>query len=1307
MVPHFIGRQQSVEEISRVLTSISARLVSVSGPPGFGKTSLAIAVGHQLRQLGLPVYFLSLRSVKTAEELTSDLLNTFANASDVTGGERSKLCRLLSAIPSNICIILDNADVLFESGGETSQEVFDLLEKIFSDCKNVSFLLTTRASLQSVLGRKFAGHTSIGVVSLDRKSSQMLVQELVPAADESECCRVAEICGDVPLAIKLLCGQIVDEKKSASQFLDHFSCSSKTIVALLDDPDAPNDQRLNMLFESYFKRLSREEQEAFVCLSVFVSEVFDEQVAVNVIGGDEDTAKKTLFRLKRKYLVEGSSSEPVLFSFHPLIRSFGSEKSAGMKEIACEAERRFLIYYVQLFEDLNSQFLAGNSLLAFHDFEFNKENMVHSLSKGLQNKAVCDTLFDVLSDADLFLDTIFYFERGWMFDNIYNIAIVKAKEQRRFKAVHQLLIGKAVAEITWYSGVTLALLKEAEEIEKQNPLLISEVVMGKRMCYLELTRWFEISVLFSHIPLGNTYILLPQVQSTTAQETCAGRFYFLISENSSERKYLENIFFFPGINSKNLHASAKYFKRLQFASTCGIDQSARSERAEVDIFHDAKNDVVCIFWQVPGDRVVLKHPLKGLCRGKRRVKSVCCNAEIKTGTFIRPWEICFTTGLQDDKASKSVYATCQNSGVPWLSCKSIAKWANDEFQNSTWCQFGSAVSASYVQHVLKRFYIPCEVQVFAKYVPKPCLPPMVPHFIGRQQKVEDISRALTSTSARLVSVSGPPGFGKTSLAIAVGHQLRQLGLPVYFLSLRSVKTAEELISDLLNTFAHTSSGVPVGERSKLCGLLRAIPSNICIILDNADDLFESSGETSQDVLDLLENIFSHCENVSFLITTRMSLQSVLGRKLEDQKSVSVASLDRKSSQMLVQELVLTADKNECCKVAEVCGDVPLAIKLLCGEIVDEKKSVSQFLDNFSRSSKKLADLLDDPDAPNDQRLKVLFESYFKRISREEQEAFVCLSVFVSEVFDEQAAVNVIGGDEDSAKKTLLRLKRKYLVEGNSSEAMLFSFHPLMKSFGSEKAADMKEIAREAQRRFLSYYIKLFEELNNQFFAGNSLLAFHDFEFNKENIVHSLSEGLQNDAVCDAIFDVLSDADLFLNSVSECHNGKHFYEIYNPAIAKAKEQRKFKVIHQLLIAKAVGEITWDYGATLALLKEAEEIEKQYPLLTLEVAMGKRMCYLDQHLLQTTNVSSDLTCLKASLGGFQGFFSIRTHMHYYVEQCIRTNTGAGFLGGGPILKHRQSIKLEVLNVINTTVNSLSYWPCKVLLTDAVLKSGMSVK
>jgi tetratricopeptide (TPR) repeat protein len=559
MVPHFIGRQQKIEDISHALTSTSARLVSVSGPPGFGKTSLAIAVGHQLRQLGLPVYFLSLRSVKTAEELTSDLLNTFVHtSSDATGREHSKLYRLLSAIPSNICIILDNADYVFDSGGETSQDVLDLLENIFSHCENVSFLLTTRTSLQSVLGRKFGNQKSVGVVSLDRKSSQMLVQELVPAADESECCRVAEICGDVPLAIKLLCGQIVDEKKSPSQFLDHFSCSSKTIVALLDDQDAPNDQRLNVLFESYFKRLSREEQEAFVCLSVFVSEVFDEQAAVNVIGGDKNTAKKTLLRLKRKYLVEGNFSKSVLFSFHPLIRSFGSEKAADTNEIAREAQRRFLSYYVKLFDDLNNQFLAGNSLLAFHDFEFNKENMMHSLSEVLQDEVVCDAIFDVLSDADLFLDTIFYFQDQRIFQEIYKSAIAKAKEQRKFKAVHQLLIAKAFGEITSDYGATFVLLNEAEEIENQNPLLTSEAAMGKRMCY------YGIHLLSRRATANAAEILergisLLSFENAVLKVLCC-QILALITPHEQKLSYYRNIVLTECANRPSLYA---FFKAIQ------------------------------------------------------------------------------------------------------------------------------------------------------------------------------------------------------------------------------------------------------------------------------------------------------------------------------------------------------------------------------------------------------------------------------------------------------------------------------------------------------------------------------------------------------------------------------------------------------------------------------------------------------------------------------------------------------------------------------------------------------------------------
>ena len=71
--------------------------------------------------------------------------------------------------------------------------------------------------------------------------------------------------------------------------------------------------------------------------------------------------------------------------------------------------------------------------------------------------------------------------------------------------------------------------------------------------------------------------------------------------------------------------------------------------------------------------------------------------------------------------------------------------------------------------------------------PKPIratLPSMVPNFIGRQSEVEEIIGHVTSESTRMVSIWGSPGFGKTSVAIAVGHALQSQGLPVYWVSSR-------------------------------------------------------------------------------------------------------------------------------------------------------------------------------------------------------------------------------------------------------------------------------------------------------------------------------------------------------------------------------------------------------------------------------------------------------------------------------------------------------------------------------------------
>ena len=349
------------------MTSESTRLVSVWGSPGFGKTSVAIAVGHHLQASELPVYFLSLRGLKfrQAGTIETDKLQ------DLSADD--ELCLIFDSLADRCVIILDNADDLFECGvPNVKEEVFNLIEEILNRSDKVSFLLTTRESLP-YLNLHFQGHKSVRIRELDKLSCQTLAGELLLGASSTDLTKVSQICGQVPLAIKLLCSSISDDFTSSSQHLE-FMERTENIVEMLDNPDYPSNSRLRSLFESSFQRLSKQEQEALVALCTLPAH-FDLKTSAAVLGITRTTeAEKVLRRLQRKSLID-CSSEFRKFSMHKLIQSFAREKGeAGMKETVLTSKSRFRTFYIALFEELNENFLSGRSMSAFLNFFEDEKN---------------------------------------------------------------------------------------------------------------------------------------------------------------------------------------------------------------------------------------------------------------------------------------------------------------------------------------------------------------------------------------------------------------------------------------------------------------------------------------------------------------------------------------------------------------------------------------------------------------------------------------------------------------------------------------------------------------------------------------------------------------------------------------------------------------------------------------------------------------------------------------------------------------------------------------------------------------------
>ena len=357
------------------------------------------------------------------------------------------------------------------------------LEEILKRTEKVTFLITTRESLE-FMNVQFQAHQAVRICPLDELSSRTLVKELLPSATTSNCTRIQQICGQVPLAMKLLCSSISeDDVKNRGQALDVFTkcLESNDIVEMLDNPDYPSHLRLKLLLDSSFQRLSVQQKVALVSLSV-LPESFDLKIASAVLGLSQIFAVKNILQTLRRRSFLDSDPKSGLFTIHKLIQSFARETGEQeMKEPILDAKSRLRAFYVSRFEELNEQFLTGDSMSAFIEFYEHEQSFLKSLIEGCYDSKTSDNVFRALVKAELFLDSLFWCE-GDKIDKIYESAIEAAREDGNNLICRQLLVSLALTEVPLgFYGKTMQLLSEA----KYNPSCLSVPVDDRRkqLCY--------------------------------------------------------------------------------------------------------------------------------------------------------------------------------------------------------------------------------------------------------------------------------------------------------------------------------------------------------------------------------------------------------------------------------------------------------------------------------------------------------------------------------------------------------------------------------------------------------------------------------------------------------------------------------------------------------------------------------------------------------------------------------------------------------------------------------------------------------
>jgi predicted ATPase len=211
------------------------------------------------------------------------------------------------------------------------------------------------------------------------------------------------------------------------------------------------------------------------------------------------------------------------------------------------------------------------------------------------------------------------------------------------------------------------------------------------------------------------------------------------------------------------------------------------------------------------------------------------------------------------------------------------------------------------------------------------LPSPASRFIGREREKSIVRDLLTAGGARLVTLVGPGGIGKTRLALEVGSGLVGKFDGVVMVALEEVSSADLVVSSIAS-----SLGVPESPGQSLLDLvtnyLRA--RKMLLIVDNFEHVVAAAG--------VLGHLITQTDQVMLLVTSRERLR-LSGERLVEVPSLEVPGAVDDADVLRRADAVelfidraraagsdLDLDHDQLETIAEICrrlDGIPLAIEL--------------------------------------------------------------------------------------------------------------------------------------------------------------------------------------------------------------------------------------------------------------------------------------------------------------------------------------------------------------------------------------------
>jgi predicted ATPase/DNA-binding SARP family transcriptional activator len=371
--------------------------------------------------------------------------------------------------------------------------------------------------------------------------------------------------------------------------------------------------------------------------------------------------------------------------------------------------------------------------------------------------------------------------------------------------------------------------------------------------------------------------------------------------------------------------------------------------------------------------------------------------------------------------------------------------------------------------------------------PRHNLPEKLTPFFGRESELSKIEEWLRDPTARLLTVVGTGGIGKSRLAIeAARTQLGKFKNGIFHVSLEDMENPDAITHAVAKSLKLTFSQSPE-PKVQLLEFLQE--KEILLVLDNFEHLLEGAAL----VMEIIEN----SPSIHVLATSREKLNlqgenifNVQGLKVPPEtvtgnaRSFSSVQLFLHGGREVFSKNNQEMDSlNEIAKICRIVEGMPLAIELASPWMgvlsPDEiREELERNIDFLSIEIQGLPD--------RHRSMRAVFDHSWSRLKEEERDVLKKLSVFRGG-FTKDAALSVTG----ASYRILLSLIDKSLVSRDGSDRL--GLHELLRQYLDEKlneTPDEKVAARDAHRR---YYTILLHHLKERIAAGHKEEALREVE----------------------------------------------------------------------------------------------------------------------------------------------------------------------------------------------------------------------